>query len=507
MKILLIQAKQKKEDRFIIHPPYGLLYLASVLRNNNMGVKIYDMNIQECDSYNKYFEQIAQIINRWGPDIIGIGGMVSSFKCSKETAHYLKEKYARIPLVAGGLLISASPESVMRHTEFDVGCIGEAEEIAIDLFRGIYENKNLEKIEGLVLRRNSRIVITKGQYFSGERRRRRRQNLDWIPLPSYDLIDLKKYLVHQSFCLDSLKRYLKKRGFGRNAIRHISPYAMPIFAGRGCPFNCSFCFSTMDKHPIKHSVAYVIRHIEYLEDNYGINHFQFLDENFNIDREWVIEFCNKIITKGNRYYFTTGNRNRVGFFDRQMLELMREANFYDISVGVESLDDNILKETNRATTSERILDTLRMIKQVGIEQEHIRCLFGFPSDTKRTILNSIRKGNGLGYKTMFALVIPLPGTELYRYCLQKKIIKDEIGYLQELYDTDGYRNMTSFFRRLSDVIRTIRITNRRSELDYCLKNKQYFRYIKALVFIILTYCEGAFEKFLRLTGLKKIKIH
>lgn len=108
---------------------------------------------------------------------------------------------------------------------------------------------------------------------------------------------------------------------------------------------------------------------------------------------------------------------------------MREANFYDISIGLESLDNRILKEMNCNTTAEKILETLALIKEAGIEEEHVRCLYGFPSDDRPSIYNSIKLGNNLGYKTLFALVMPLPGTDMHKYCLEKGIIADELSYM------------------------------------------------------------------------------
>jgi len=482
MKIFLIQAKNKDKDRFIINPPYGLLYLASVLRENNISVNIYDANLMKLVNDVSHFDEISKIIDRWDPDIVGIGGMISSFKFAKQLSYFIKERYSDLTLIAGGLLISTSPVLVMKNTSIDIGCIGEAEEIIVELVKRIYAKESLEDIPGLVLRKNhSELLITGSSTFLTGRRKRTRSNIDWIPIPSYDLIDLKQYLPFQSFCDDLLKSYIKRRKMNSKTISNVTPYAMPIFAGRGCPFNCIFCFSSMDKTPIKHSVDYVINHIEYLETNYGINHFQFMDENFNYYQDWVIEFCKKIIEKGNKYYFTTGNRNRVGFFTKEMLELMKKAHFYDISVGVESLDDSVLREMNRGMSSEKIVESLKMISDAGIQQEHLRCLSGFPSDTRDSIFRAIKKGNQLGYKTLFALVMPLPGTNLYSYCVDKGLIKNELDFLEEIYTGDGYRNMTSF-KSFSDLLDTILKANRYSELNYCLRKKQYLSYLK-LIFI------------------------
>jgi len=477
MKVFFIQARNKKEDRFVIHPPYGLMYLASVLRNSSIEVQIYDANIKPQNTNDFFFQEIKEVVEQWQPDVIGIGGMTSSFCFFHEIAKKLKAAFPEIPLIGGGLIISAMPEVIMRQTVIDAGCIGEAEETIVDLVNSIVKRLPLDQIPNLILRqKDGEFLLTSGKASLNGRKKRTLESLDQIPLPSYDLIDLKAYLPHQSFCGDLLRSHFHRKKLDPKQIEFITPYAMPLFAGRGCPFNCIFCFSTMDKKPTKHSVDYVIKHLEYLEKQYGINHFQFLDENFNFNRDWVIEFCNKIISQKKNYFFTTGNRNRAGFFDKEMLELMKKANFYETSVGVESLDDEMLSEMGRCQVSDNILSDLKMIKEVGIEQEHIRCLFGFPSDSKKTIFSTIKKGNSIGYKTLFALVIPLPGTKLFHKSLEKGIIKNELDYLEELFSEDGYRNLTSF-NSLHDVQKIIYRANNYSQRDYLWRNKSYLAWL------------------------------
>lgn len=480
----------------MLNPPYGLLYISAVLCQSGAEVKIFDMNM-EFHGKDVNFEDIYTIVDTWKPDIVGISGMTSCFKCAKEFSEDFKNRYPLIPLVGGGLLISSDPVVVMQNTKIDIGCVGEAEEIVVDLFQRIYENKDLDDIKGLALRKGGEIQITGGKISSLGRRSRTTDGIDWIPFPAYDLIDLERYFQFQDFCDGLLTKHLNKHGRKREEIAHINPYAMPLFAGRGCPFNCVFCFSTMDKKPVKHSVDYVIKHLEHLENTYGLNHFQFLDENFNINKDWVMEFCKKIGERGNKYYFTTGNRNRVGYFDPEMLAAMKNANFYDVSIGVESLDDNALKEMTRGVASDKVIETLKLIMDAGIEQEHVRCLYGFPSDNMQTLYNTIKKGNALGYKTVFALVIPLPGTRLFNGCVEKGIIKDKAAFFEELYDGDGYRNLTSF-KSVEEILSVLTKANNYSEIDFDLRHKNYLSALKG----IKKYMRYSASQFLEKTHLK-----
>ena len=464
VNILLIHAKSKQKDRFVVYPPFGIMYLSSVLKNNCYNVSIYDMNLHESREMSGHLNHIKNIIETKKVSVIGIGGMTSSFVCVKELTAELKERYPKIPLVGGGLIISMSGRLVMENTLLDVGCIGEAEEIIVELMDRIIHGKDMHDMEGLIIRREGgTLYYTQNDYAYS--RRRKRSSLDYIPYPDHDAVDMGEYLKRQE------------------PISNV----MPIFSGRGCPYHCTFCNSAIDKKPVKFSVNYVIKHMDYLNEKYGIIHFKFMDENFNLNRQWVIDFCRAIIDGNKPYTFTTGNRNRAEKFDKELLEAMKAAHFYEVSIGVESLDDGILRKMNRGSVSRKIMDALKMIKDAGLDTTHIRCLYGFPADSKKSIYGSIRKGNAIGYKTLFCMVMPLPGTRIYNHCVNTGLIADEVKFMEELYHGNGYRNMTKF-NSLDKVMSIINEANAYSEADYLRRKHHYLAWIKTRVWFYVRKC-------------------
>ena len=503
MEVLLIQAKQKKNDRFLVHPPYGLLYLASILRQAGHTVFIYDTNINADKSAEGWRQDIKKIIESKKSDVVGVGGMTSSFVCAKKIGDDIRKDFPGLHLILGGIVVSVLPELVMKNTVYDVGCIGEAESVIVDICEKLHKKQSLDSIPGLLLRsKDGSVYSTDFGVIKNGRRDRGTCHLDEIPLPSYDLIDLPEYLKHQSFCGDLFSAYLKRRGLAPKDYSHIIPYGMPVFAGRGCPFQCVFCYSTMHKKPVKHSVKYVMDHFKLLNDNYGINHFQLMDENVNIDIKWLKDLCRALIEQGSPYFITPGNRNRNSFFDREMLELMRDANFYDVGVGVESLDDRVLKVMNRKSTVKQLVADLKLIKEYGIDQQHIRCLFGFSCDSWSTIFNSIRVGNRLGYLTLHAVVMPLPGTRLYYDCCKNGLIENEYDYMQEIYDEDGYRNMTKY-SSIDKVKDVVIFANLFSELDHSVRTMCAGGFFYALIRMSRFLAKRLFLKILSLFGKKR----
>lgn len=473
MKVLLVQAKNKYRDRFPIHLPNGVLHLAAVLRKKPdvESIKIYDMNVQDPDlkPYREQFEEISMM--DW--DILGVSGMISAYSCVKQMCAYLKMVCPERPIVLGGLIASTNPDFLMRHVHANCVVSGEGEEIVYDLFKALIEKDTtaLSRIPGLQFRFSDRIEKTESL---PKGRRPRTGNFDDYAIPSYDLLDIKNtYLPLHAYSTPWLKEYVKRTGkpYDEMSMR----IAMPVFLGRGCPYNCVFCYSILDNRPVKMSIPNAFKHLQLLEDNYSVRNFQIMDENFNINKQWVIDFCRENISRGNRYYFTTANRNRANLMDEEMIEWMAKANFYDVSVGVESLDDEILEEMNKKNRSETVMGVLRLLEKHGIGQPHTRCLGGFPSDTWATMWNSVRKGRGLDCKVLFAIVIPFPGTELYHYCLKNGIIKDEEAYWVELHWDEGRRNMTGQFMTLRRLLVAMSTVNDLSELWACCSHTKWYK--------------------------------
>lgn len=66
-------------------------------------------------------------------------------------------------------------------------------------------------------------------------------------------------------------------------------------ASRGCPFNCSYCLSSLDKKVRFAPIEKVFDEIKFLFDN-GVRLLKFVDRTFNVDKERaieIIEFCKR----------------------------------------------------------------------------------------------------------------------------------------------------------------------------------------------------------------------
>ena len=89
------------------------------------------------------------------------------------------------------------------------------------------------------------------------------------------------------------------------------------------------------------------------------------DDNFFADRNWAISVLNAIIDSEIDYHFTIQARYEVGF-DDEMLELLKQAGFDELAMGIEFLEDEAFEQYHKKSTYQSILDAVKNIQRHGI---------------------------------------------------------------------------------------------------------------------------------------------
>lgn len=175
---------------------------------------------------------------------------------------------------------------------------------------------------------------------------------------------------------------------------------------------------------------------------------------------WLQEFCEGMIKRGLNKKITFGCNMRAGALTREQYQLMGQANFRFILYGLESVSQNTLNQINKGTTPKQMEEAARWASEAGCHP-HVTCMVGYPwesyEEAKATVdftKSLFRKGY---IKTLQAtVVIPYPGTELFRRCkengwlltedwddfdMRKPIMKSPISHDQILSLTQGiYRS-------------------------------------------------------------------
>jgi radical SAM superfamily enzyme YgiQ (UPF0313 family) len=319
-------------------------------------------------------ENIESVPLETDADIVGICGMGVQFARQSELLRYYRGKGRFV--VAGGSYASLCPEKYARLA--DVVIAGEAEEIwpefCADFVRGSW--RALYQESGTV-------------------------DLATSPVPRFDLLKLARYT---------------------NATLQFS---------RGCPYVCEFCdiIVMFGRKPRTKSIDQVGRELDALR-RLGTQSVFFVDDNFIGDRRGaraLLAFLGAY-QKEHGYPFRFGTEvslNVAG--DKELLGLLRAANFQWVFIGIESPDEESLRETGKLQNlREDMLTSLRRIYEHGIEV-FAGFIVGFDHDTEETFEKQYRFIMASGIQVaMVGLLTALPRTPLYaRLAAERRLIEDD----------------------------------------------------------------------------------
>lgn len=393
MKILLF--KPISDVYYVIQPNLGLGYLAAIMLRAGHEVHFLD-SAREQLSWERFISRIRG--EKY--DIIGIQMYTHEVLSVKRHVELIKRHSPTTTVIVGGAHISGDPVGTMNLLrEVDFGFGGEAE-IGMEKFLALdkqdyADEEKLQDIGGLLWRRGDEVVVNAREVH---------KDLDEIARPAWQLMAPGEYPIapHGSF--------------SRKA-----PVA-PMIISRGCPFECTFCAGPAVTGRILRyrSIANVLEEIKLLYHEYGAREIHIEDDNFTLKRKYVIEFCREIIKLELDLIFALPNGVRLDSLDREVLELMEQAGFYSMALGIESGSDRILKLMKKRLDTATIREKIDLIKSVTRIDLTGFFLIGYPEETEEEVRATIEFARSLPLdKASFMYVMPLPGSELQDYYIRK----------------------------------------------------------------------------------------
>ncbi len=391
MNILLIAYDN---DAFISWFPQGLAYVAAVCRKAGHEVTIYNQDV-----YHWPEEHLADFLAKKRFDVVGMGACGGYYQYRKvlkitETINQAKQ---RPFLVIGGHLVSPEPEYFLRKTMADAVVIGEGENTIVEILAALEAKRSLRDVNGIAYIENNKVVETAPRELI--------QDIDSIPMPAWDLFPMDSYSLLR---LPNIK----------NAER-----CMPVLSGRGCTFTCNFCYR-MDKGFRPRSAESIIEEVQILKKDYAIGYIGFADELLMSSVQRTTELCEAFIkAKLDIHWDCNG---RLNYATPEVLKLMKESGCVFINYGIESMDEQALRNMKKALTVPQIIKGIENTLTAGISPGY-NIIFGNIGETAESLrlgVEFLLKYDDHAQMRTIRPVTPYPGSPLYYHAIEQGLLKD-----------------------------------------------------------------------------------
>jgi len=347
-------------------------------------------------------EDVLEKIKREKPDVVAYSGSTGEHLLYFKFNQKIKQECPRIKTIMGGPHATFFPERTLTDAAMDAVCIGEGDYAFPDFLNRVDQGGDFTGIENIMVDPNCRPTL-----------RPLIQDLDSLPLPDRNLF----YEYGES---------------GNNPIKH-------IFATRGCPYSCTYCFNDQFKamYPgqryIRHrSVDSIIEEIVWIRSQWPLKYLKFYDDVLTLRAdEWLKEFADKYSRQVGLPFFCL---TRADVMTPEMADLLKKAGCRAISMSIEAGNPDLRKEIlNRNMTNEQIKRAFKLCGERGITVISNNIL-ALPTsriaDDIATVDFNIECGKKQNVVVIgeFGTAHPYPGTKLEKYCQDRGFYDEGQGF-------------------------------------------------------------------------------
>lgn len=335
------------------------------------------------------------MLERHKPDLIGISLYYCGYFQTRDMVDRIKSHYS-CPVVVGGPQMNIEGAHILHDIPgLDFAIVGEAEHSLPNLCKALQEGTDLCDVKGLIWRRNDGGIVQNDP-------QPEEQDLDSLPFPSY-------------------------REFGIERIRDYT-----LMSSRGCPFSCSYCFRSSRRWRAR-SPENMIEELDYAQREYGSTSFTIVDDSFNLNQRRIIRFC-KLLKQNNVNMRWGATGGRLDKMTDELLQAMSEAGCERISVGIETLQEDVFAKIDKSETLEQIKEGVSKLLKYGITVSG-NFIIGLPGDTPEKTWDTYNKAKTLGLDgTFWTMLLPFPKTKVHEEIFGRADVK----ILADYRDVSGY---------------------------------------------------------------------
>ena len=413
---------EKQRRKMEPYPPLQTLLAAAVLRGAGLEVDVCDVALEPPR------EKLAKAIRKAAPCLVVVCEDDFNFlskmclSSNRELAFWtasLACDYGCPSAVHG----SDSTDRVEEYLQsgFTYVLIGEVEETLLDLATG----NPPEQVAGLAYRDRE----------TGRTRRTAprtlRTQLDQLPTPAWDLIDVASYR----------KLWRAQHGY----------FSLNLVSSRGCPFRCNWCAKPIwGNNYHARSALSVAEEMLHVKEHYAPDHIWFADDIFALSARWTTEFADAVEHLGAGIPFKM--QSRCDLMTRETVADLKRAGCSAVWMGAESGSQRILDAMEKGTKVQQIHHAVENLRRNDI-RTGLFLQFGYPGEGWEDIEATIRmvrevKPDDVGV----SITYPLPGTKLHQ------LVSAELGKKTSWRDSGDLSMMfkgsfsTELYRALINAI-------------------------------------------------------
>ena len=407
--------------------PAGVSILSAILKENGIETKLFDTTLyvdgkETFDDFRVSINQLKKstlkdfapakdvnamndfkrLLEEFKPNLIALSVLEDTFPIALD---FVREAHGKnIPVIAGGIYPTFSPEVVIKEDCIDMLCVGEGENALLSLCKAMAAKKNYEHIPNLWIRRPDGEII-KNQIGP-------LVNVNELPYPNYHLFDPERFF----------------RPMQGKVLR-----ILPIEMHRGCPYQCTFCEdpslnvlykSIGENYHRAKSARRLIDEIKYFVEEFQANYIYFNAETFFAMPSKVFAELADLYSKeiGLPFWLQT----RPETITEERVGMLKQMNVSNINIGLEHGNEEFrARVLKRRMANQRIINSLQLLENANIPVT-VNNIMGYPDETRELIFDTIELNREVSTATINAFLYnPYKGTELYDVCLEKGYLPKE----------------------------------------------------------------------------------
>jgi anaerobic magnesium-protoporphyrin IX monomethyl ester cyclase len=399
------------------YPPLGTMYAASWLRQHGYEVALFDAMLADSE------EEWAKALDEHKPQYAIIYEDNFNYLSKMCLLRMRQAAFTMIDMAKsrGCVVILCGADATDHYAEYlekgaDYCLLGEGEETLIELLNQLSAGKEAGQVIGLASRNTLR-----------PSRRPDITDLDKLPFPAWDLVDVPKYK----------KLWREHHGY----------FSMNMVTTRGCPYHCNWCAKPIwGQRYNSRSPENVAAEMKWLKENFAPDHIWFADDILGLKPNWIERFA-VLLNKADAV-IPFKCLQRADLVNEKTAAALAKAGCKTVWLGAESGSQKILDAMDKGDKVEDIYRAAKLLRENGIEVGFF-LQFGYPGemwDDVQKTLKMVREcaPDDIGISVSY----PLPGTKFFER------VKLELGEKQNWTDSDDLAMLyhgpfpTEFYRVL-----------------------------------------------------------